>query len=138
MSLRDDLQGTVNDARQLVDDLGLRPHVVIVRTTTWSGGTPGSGTAAHVDLTLSPTPRVRDPSPRLRAIAPGLHEDGDRTVDRISRDYTEAQLGTSGLAAGVERLWLIDGEKYRAVGKPEEKNFEWRVQLRRLARKAGS
>lgn len=134
MAMRDDLQPVVDDARQLVDDLGLRAFTVVVRTVTWSGGRPGSGTASNSDLTLSPKPRVRPPSPRYTFLEPGRFEDGDRVVDRISRDYTEAQLDGGAMAAGVELVWLIDGEAYRLVGKPDQRNFEWRAQLRRMAR----
>ena len=134
MTLRDDLQGVVDDARGVVDDLGLRPFTVVVRTRTWASGRVGSGSSTTADVTLEPRPRVREPSPRLQATEPGKYEAGDRVVDRISRDYTEADLDGDGLTADKERVWLLDGDEYRVVGKPLKRNFEWRVQLRRRTR----
>jgi hypothetical protein len=133
VTLRDDLQPTVDHARALVQDLGLRPHAVVIRTRTWSGGAPGAtgASAVDVDVEISPRPRVRPPAPRLTFAEPGRYEEEDRVVDRISRTYSEAQLGPD-TVAGVERFWLIDGERYRVVGKPELRSFEWRVQLRRM------
>lgn len=134
MTLRDDLQPCVDSARSIVDELGLRPHVVIIRTRTWSGGRPGSGTVTTADVTIDPAPRVRGVSPRLVHAAPGKYEDGDRLVDKISRAYTEAQLAGTGLTAAQERWVLIDGDAYRIIGEPEERNFEWRLQVRRITR----
>jgi len=134
VTLRSDLIPVVDDARELVDDLGLRPYTVAVRTRTWSGGRVGGGTASNADVTLAPRPRVREPSPRLQAAEPGRYEAGDRVVDRISATYTEADLDGDGLSADKERVWLIDGDEYRVVGKPLKRNFEWRVQLRRRTR----
>lgn len=129
MALRDDLQPCVDDARALVDELGLRPFSVVIRTRTWPGE-PGLGVPVDADLVLDPVPRVRPPAPRHVFAAPGQYEDGDRIVDRISRSYGESDLDHS----SAERIWLIGGEQYRLVGKPLKRNFEWRVQLRRMAR----
>ena len=134
MTLRDDLQPCVDDARSIIGELGLRPHVVVVRTRTWDGGRPGSGTATDVDVTITPAPRVRGVSPRLVHAAPGKYEDGDRVVDKISRTYAKAALAGTGLAAGQERWVLIDGDPYRVIGEPEERSFEWRLQVRRITR----
>jgi len=135
MTLRDDLIPTVDEARGLVDELGFRMHAVVVRKTTWSGGEVGKGTASHVDVTLSPKPKVASPPPHHVFAAPGKYQDGDLTVSRISALYTESQLTGGTLTVGQEVVWLIDGERYLLVGKPDRKPLEWRVQLRkRVAR----
>lgn len=115
----------------MVVDLGLRLFSVVVRKRTWSGGTPGRGTATNTDLTLEPRPRVRPPSSRRLIAEPGRFEDGDRMVDRISATYTAEQLGQ--IPTGGELLYLIDGEAYRLVGAPLEQTLGWSVQLRRTA-----
>jgi len=144
MTLRDDLQPCVDAARQQLVDLGLRPYTVTVRTRVWSGGEPGSGTPTDTDLELTPRPRVMNPSPRLVAASPGVYEDGDLLVDKISRDYTEAQLTGRAIADDAEVIWVLDDgtttREYRAVEAPEKAprhNFEWRVHLRRMTRKPG-
>ena len=132
MTLRDDLVPVIDESRQLVAELGLRAYSVVVRTRTWSGGEPGLGTATDEDLVLAPTPKVSEPGPRLVAAAPGIVEEGDRYVSRISRTYTEEELVGGALAAHQELLWVIDGEPHRVVGRPEKRSFEWKVHLRSL------
>ena len=39
MTLRDDLIPCVAPARDIINDFGLRPYVVLMRTRTWSGST---------------------------------------------------------------------------------------------------
>jgi len=140
MTLRDDLQPVIDDARQLVEDLGLRPYTVTVRKTIWSGAEPGLGTATYEDLELEPAPKVREPTAHHVFAAPGRYEKGDLLVSRISRDYTEAQL--KGSSGSDEVCWVIDqgdsSQVYRVVGQPEKCNFEWRVHLRAMTRKRGS
>lgn len=132
MTLRDDLQPTVDEMRTLIGTLGLRPRTVKTRKVTWDGGKPGSGTATNVEVTLSPTPKVREPPARLVFDAPGKYESGDILVSRITRDYDEDDLTGGTLAAGVEWFFVVDDRLYRLVGAPELKTFEWRVQLRRI------
>lgn len=131
MSLRDDLQPVVDDARDLIADLGLRARTVSTRVRTWSGSEIGAGTATDVDTAIAPVPKVKEPPARLIFDAPGRYESGDLLVSRITRDYTEAQLAGSPTGT-AEFFWLVDSRLYRVVGAPEQKNFEWRVQLRRV------
>jgi hypothetical protein len=134
MSLRDDLVPVVDELRALPDELGFRPYTTVIRTTTWTGGEPGRGTRQTTDLTISPVPKVSDVPERLIHAAPGKYEQGDRFVSKISATYTRAQLTGGDVAAGVEVVWLIDGEEYTLVGTPEERPLEWRVTVRRRAR----
>lgn len=131
MAFRDDMVAIADQGRSIADDLGLRLHTVVVRTTTWSGTEVGRGTATHADLTLEPPPKVKSPTPRMIAAAPGLFEEGDRVVEKISATTTEAQLTGRPLASSKELVWLIDGDPYRVVGKPEESFLGWKVHLRR-------
>lgn len=134
MGLRDDLIDLVDDARDgIVDGVaGLRLHTVTTVLRTWDGGEVGLGDSSDTETTLDPKPRVRPPSPRLVAAAPGRFEEGDLLVDRISAEYDEDDLTGGSLAAGTEFWWSIDGRHHRVVGVPEERYLEWRVQLRRM------
>lgn len=134
MPLRADLIGLVDGIRRdVVDDLaGLRLHTVVTRRRVWSEGRAGLGTATDTDTVLDPVPRVREPSLRHQASEAGRYEAGDRIVDRLSATYTEADLDGGTIAEGTEFFWLVDGEAYRVVGKPEKKYLHWRVQLRRM------
>lgn len=135
MTLRDDLIPVVDDARQLIDDMGLRRFVVVVRKRTWSGGQLGLGTATNVDLTLAPKPKVGDVPERLVFAEPGKFEAGDRFVRRISATYTRAQLDGGTLAANEELVWMLDDVEYALVEVAEHRNFEWRALLRRRNRR---
>lgn len=132
MTLRDDLEPIVDDARSIVDDFGLRPFVVTVRSITWSGGRPGSGTATNTDIVIDPAPKVAEVPLRLRTVEGGRFEDGDRVVTKISRSYTESQLTGGTPATAKEVVWLIGTDEYRLVSEPMKKNFEWQVLLRRI------
>ena len=134
MTLRDDLIPCVDSARDIINDFGLRPYVVLMRTRTWSGTQPGDGTATDVDVAIAPVPKVSHPSPRLIANSGGTIQEGDRMVSKISASYTEAQLTGNPLAANAEVWWVIDGDLYTIVGVPSKKNFEFRMQLRSAAR----
>lgn len=135
MTLRDDLVPVVDETRAIVDELGFRPYIVVVRTRTWSGSEPGRGSVTNSDLTLSPKPKVADVPERLVHGSAGKYESGDRIVSRISATYTRAQLDGGAIAANKEVVWLIDGVEYMLVGEPEERPLEWRVTVRRRNRK---
>lgn len=137
MTLRDDLQPVIDNGRQLVTDLGLRPYTVATRLRVWSGAKIGIGNDVDpnyvdTDADISPTAKVSYPTPNYTYASPGKFEDGDIFVSRISREYTEEELTGGTLAANEEWMWVIDGKHYRLVGKPEKRNFEWRVHLRRM------
>ncbi len=132
MAFRDDMIAIADDGRDIAVSLGLRLHTVAVRTRTWDGGEVGRGMANDADLTLDPAPKVRPPSAREIAGAPGVYEDGDRIVDRISATYTEAQLSGRPIPAASEVYWLIDGDPYRVVREPQAQFLGWRVHLRRM------
>lgn len=82
---------------------------------------------AETDLTLDPTPRVRDAA-RLRGGEAGQYAEGTLVVDRISATYTRSQLDPEG-----DSYWLVGGEPYRPISF-EERSTQWRVVLDRMAR----
>ena len=130
-TLRDELIDVIDEGRQLADDLGLRQQSVVLRTRVWSGGEVGRGTATDTDLVLSPVPKVRRLPLRLIHASGGRYQEGDRLISKISASYTTEQLGGGVAVAGTELLWLIDGDPHTAVETPEERNFEWKVVVRR-------
>lgn len=143
---RADLVPCIDAARQCVDDLGLRTDVVEILTVQWSGldvvGVTnnglqlGAGTPSETMRTLvTPAPVVSDPEPRLVAQDPGKYAQGDRIISKVSRaylrtDFPDAPRGTGGEA--TERYFLIDGDPYRMVGEPQDRNFEWVIHVRRM------
>jgi hypothetical protein len=131
MTLRDDLIPVIDETRDLVEDLGLRLHVVKTRRRSWSGGEPGSGTPTDTDTTLTPAPKVSEPSPGVVAAAPGRYEQGDLFISKVSATYTQDELD-GGTIGGDEEWWiLVDDEPYRVVA-ATERAFEWRLHVRKL------
>lgn len=137
MSLRDNLIPLVDSIRESVIDVmaGLRLHTVAVRQTAWDSGTVGRGVKVNYDHYLEPVPKVENPSPSMTFGQPGVFEDGDRVVSRISAMYDKADLFDAP-ADGTEQFWLIDGEEYKVVGEPQLGYLGWEVQVRRRRRKA--
>lgn len=136
MTLRDDLIPVLDDVRALVDDLGLRQFTVQTRHRSWSGGELGRGTATDTDTEITPPPKVKLPGPRHQFAEPGVYEAGDLLLSKISATYDEDDLTgglfSGGLSSTEEFFWLVNGDTYRVVRKPEQRNFEWRVHLRRV------
>ena len=138
-NLRTSLIPVIDDGRQLVAELGFRQRTVTLRTRTWSGGRPGSGTATDVDVELTPRPKVGEPPAKLIFDAPGKYEAGDLIVSKISITYAETDLMPVPVA-GTETIWLItnatDGRarEYKIVGVPAKASFGYTVQLRRRNR----
>lgn len=135
MSLRTDLIPCIDDARQVIEDLDLRVHLVVIRTRTWDGPQRGEGAKSDADLTISPRPLVSYPSPRLIAARPGKFEKGDRVVSKITRTLAESDMDDSGLSGVQERFVLINGDEFRVVGRVEVHNFEYKLQVRRMRKR---
>ena len=129
MTTRDDLIPVVDRARAVVDAMGLRRHVVQVVTVTRSGtGLASIGVAPTTEeLVIEPAPRV---SWRTRTVptGPGLAEQGDVTITKISATYTREQLDPGG-----DSYWLVDAERFRVVSLTP-RNFGWVAILARMQR----
>ena len=143
--LQADLVPCIDDARQLIDDLGLRPEIVEIITVEWAGLPGGAlptdyqfglGTSTQISrIAITPKPKVSDPHPRLVAADPGKYREGDRIVTKVSRTYLEEDLVDPADGAGGEqreRYYLIDGDPFRLVREPTKKNFEWQLHLARM------
>jgi hypothetical protein len=91
--VRSDVLPDLDEARALIDELGLRRYSVTIRRRQWSGGKPGLGTATNTDLVLSPRPRVREISVREVAGSGGTFESGDFRIDKITPRYTAPTTG---------------------------------------------
>lgn len=60
MSLRTDLLPVFEDARQLMQDFGLRTHRVYRRIVDWSGAEVGTLTKTTTDTEILPRPKVTE------------------------------------------------------------------------------
>lgn len=79
MTIASDVLGILDQARGLVDDLGLRPYRVYLRTIAWSGARSGLGTATTTttELTVQGTkrPKVKQLSAKDVIASGGAFED---------------------------------------------------------------
>lgn len=132
MTLRDDLIPVLDDARSVIDDLGLRRRDIAVVTRTITG-TGLSATFSDDVLPLDPRPRLRMVSMR-EASADGMYQTGDMRITKISASYTREQLDPVA-AAGSESFWTVDGDACRLVSL-EPRSFEWIAVVRSMNRPA--
>lgn len=130
------LQAALDAARACVSCLGTGSYCTEVKiiTRTWDGGEVGLGTATDVTVTLDPRPKVTGDSPRARGDEGGKVARGDRYIEGVSLTYTEADLLDEGLAAGVERYYLLNDKPYALASEPICKGTSWKF---RVSRKAG-
>jgi hypothetical protein len=103
MALRDDLLPVFYEARQLIQDFGLRTHRVFIRTYEWSGRRPNEGDKTTAsDVEILPRPRVRE-------------TDSGYTVDKITPEtslggYAPSDLIPAHNARRVTYFVVIDPE----------------------------
>jgi hypothetical protein len=133
MSLRDDLLPVFDDARTLIDGLGLRTSRVILRTRSWDGGSVRMGDYSDTDLELVPRPKVREASPGRITVGP-------ITPTYPGGGYTAAQLFPDDTLEGnEERMWIViglDGEEreYRVASIDSRRAFRLMFDLESLSR----
>lgn len=129
MTLRDELLPVVNDARTLVDGLGLRSFAVRVEVRSWSGARIGAGVLTTPStLTLEPRPRVRDVSAREVASSGGTLRTSDRRITGITPahaggGYTPEQLRPA-ITGQQERVYVLTGEDGESEWELVEASFD--------------
>lgn len=137
--------------RDLLTRAGLRPYIVRLVWTQWSGGQRGYGTEEVVrEDQLLPTPKIA-PLTSIDAVqySVGSEEIGEIMLEQISARYTEDYLlgrnehGDSipedqqfyyeiefpqenGVFPGIRRRFVISGTPSRFAGR-----FQWQVMLRK-------
>ncbi len=125
-SLGDELSEVVDDARQIVADLGLRPYRIFSVLESWSGGSRGRGVVTVVkELEFTPPPVVNYSPLRRNLGSAGVVERGDVLLEKISPRFTEEEIRSffpSNLVRGqvvyIEARW--DG---RNSGEPHRRRF---------------
>lgn len=144
-SLAEDLADTVNEARQIAVDLGMRPYRVLSVLAHWSGGERGRGDVTRVsERELLPRPKV-EPRTRRELREGGIVERGVLVLTEINPELTEDQVMDLfyGQALGPgDEAWLEvvmdsrDGAAQRrrfVVEEPPVRRadqFDWRAVLR--------
>lgn len=120
------LGAIVDDARQIVTDLGLRVYRVFGVTVQWTGGSLGRGECKLFRCwELLPTPRIRESMVRGEAKSGGIAERGTITIDRISTRYTEEEvrgLLCSNRVADGQEQWIEVVQDARG-GLPRRRRF---------------
>lgn len=92
-SLGADLSSVVDDARQIVADLGLRPYRVFSVVEEWTGGTRGRGEPMIIfTREFTPPPVIRYTQLRREMESAGVVERGELTMEKISPSLTEEDI----------------------------------------------
>jgi hypothetical protein len=147
-SLGQDLVCLVDQARDVRVELGLRPYVVRMVRTRWTGGARGRGQEVVTSVQpILPVPKVSDLTALTEVLTSvGVSEQGGVMVTEISGAYTEDQLlGKQPGGVLPERdekfYWEVEyvgpggGElrRFTVRGAPTylAEKFQWTVQLER-------
>lgn len=151
MSLVESLLPTVDAARGLLDDVGLRPFQVYVRLRAWSGGYVGQGTATDTDteITVASTkrPKVVEVSSSDAMASGGTVTATTYLVGPLTPDYgtggTNADTIDPPLVAGREVLFVVKGPGLptngvlcKRVDAEQFSPFRWMLKLERLGQDA--
>lgn len=125
-SLGDSLSKVVDDAQQLVADLGLRPYRVFSIIEQWSGGARGRGKVKIIsELEFTPPPVLSLRSLRRDMKNAGIVERGELTLERLSPRYTEEQIRSffpTDLDAG-QYVYIEQRFDGRNGGEPQRRRF---------------
>jgi hypothetical protein len=145
-TLIQDLLQTVDDARGIATDLGVRLYRVFMRVRTWSGTTQGEGTFTDVDTELLPRPRLRAqlPSGEIMPIdqvytSAGMHFEGTLDVDKISA-LTPLAVLSPNLTESQRQYVVLQGADggevepllYVVDGAPIRRTLGWVMRLKKV------
>lgn len=151
MSLVSSLLPTVDLARGLLDDVGLRPFQVFLRTRAWSGGYVGQGTVTEADteITVAGTkrPKVVEKASRDVMSSGGAVTQTTYLVGPLTPDYTtggtSADLIDPPLVAGREVLFVVKGPGLptngvlcKRIDAEQFSPFRWMLTLERIGQDA--
>lgn len=104
MSFRDNLRKLAEDVRGIAPDFGVREYTIVIRTETYSSETQ-LGTPTVSDLTLTPSPKVRE-----SAMGRELKV-GPITPSHPTGGYTVAQLNPVETAStSVRTTYRVTGD----------------------------
>jgi hypothetical protein len=138
MPLRLETSEICDDARSLLQDLGMRYRVVVME----SDANPNPGLQslitppAPTQVRIAPNPRIRS-APRYNGDPSGIIQSTDITMDRISR--LEVQRPDLHAVIRVDPTYdedtmrWVGGTTYRVVA-VEEQTTQWSVVLRPIHR----
>jgi hypothetical protein len=101
VALREDVLPVFLGARQLIQDLGLRTHRVIVRTYSYAGGQANRGARSVLsDVELLPRPKVRETDDG--------YEITKITPQTIGGGYTPADLNPAHVNGRIVVFVIVD------------------------------
>jgi hypothetical protein len=131
MTFRDDLLGTVEAARAIVDDLGLRTTRVFVVRREWSASELRTGTDFDVELEIVPRPKVAEAGMGTVTVGP-------ITPSHSIGGYAPSELLPSD-EQSVEHLYRLVGpsgesETYRLASVDSRRPFRYMLTLQSLNR----
>lgn len=143
-SVVDDLLPTIDEIRQIADDLGIRQYKVSTVRRTWTGEERGEGIPSTALTELTPAPRVEYKSGLKYVLNPeGRNEEGYLKITELSlANYQEDDLTGGDLARNEEFFWQLEDnhgqgvrKRYYLLSAPpvvdREDTIGWVIYLRR-------
>lgn len=149
MTIVSDALSILDDARGLLDDVGLRPYQVFVRVTAWSGARAGLGTKTVTDTELTVAdgkrPKVRQLSAKDVVASGGSLSDQIFEIGPLTPPFTgggtEASVINPALDADAPTgvLYVLmgpgapaDGWLCKRVGDKLDSPFRYMVTVQRI------
>jgi hypothetical protein len=132
MSLLGDVEVIVEDALNLVDDLGIYKSKVYFLTRKWSGEEVGDGDAKDSIEILRPTPQIKALRNQYKRDEGGTHKEGDIYLQYLPKKTfpEESLINCSSEQENVEKFYYIDGGLYNVVSVNRD-YVSWNVLVRK-------
>ena len=135
MSLLDCTSEALEQALQTREDMGLAFQKVCLVTRTWTGKELGSGTFKDKDVSITPTPIVKEHVFDVRLTEGGSVKQGDKILKKIlkSKFPLESDVDTRLVDCpnNVEMLYKVGTALYNVIHVTEHALY-WDVQVRRV------
>lgn len=130
----------VDESRQLVADMGMRPYRIFSVLEVWDGGEPGRGAMTREEVEWTPTPKLDISSLNREFRAAGSVERGTVRLRGVSPRMTEDEImrrcgcdAREGARAIIEARSTVSAtRRFVVAGAPylDAERFEWVVPLR--------
>lgn len=137
-----EVSAALDDARQIVADVGLRPYRVFLVIDKYDGTRRKEGNLVDREVTeILPPPEVRFFSTAKVAFSAGALQDGDAMLTQITRTLTKEQLRGRNIAGGpfpkhwhfriaLRELGAIHAEFYQPSNAPQLNPTYWEMNIR--------